>query len=52
MKHHYVPVFLIRQWADASGKVTAYRKSAWGISARPYGPRAVCYSDDLFFAEP
>lgn len=46
-RHHYIPVFLTKAWADQSNKVIRYAKYK-GIERRTVSPKAVFYKDDLY----
>ncbi len=46
-RHHYIPVFLTKAWADQSNKVIRYAKYK-AIERRTVYPTAVFYIDDLY----
>ena len=48
-KHHYVPEFLIKQWADANGQVAPYMRTVTKHPQREQksSPKAFCYKIDL-----
>lgn len=48
MKHHYVPQFLLRQWADDTERVWSYRRIRGAINVRHDAPAATGYEIDLY----
>jgi hypothetical protein len=48
-KHHYVPVFYLREWAKPDGRLTEFsRPTGRGVKARPAGPRGTGYVRGLY----
>lgn len=47
MDHHYLPVFLLKQWAGQDGKVAVFRRVDRGSRVRYFHPRGVAYEKDL-----
>ncbi len=50
-KHHFVPVFYLKQWAGADKRICEYKQRYHGVIALPISPRTffLAYrSDDLF----
>jgi len=49
IRHHYVPQFYLRRWADTDGKVWEYRREPSGmVSERRVSPRATAFRDELY----
>ncbi|MEG8222872.1 DUF4238 domain-containing protein [Sphingomonas sp. HH69] len=49
MKHHYIPQFYLKQWADPSGQVLRYKKLPDGrVMSKRLFPKAIGYRDDLY----
>ncbi|MCC7268483.1 MAG: DUF4238 domain-containing protein [Caulobacteraceae bacterium] len=48
MNHHYVPKFLIREWADEKGEVQSYRRIRGTLEIRRATPAATGYAIDLY----
>jgi hypothetical protein len=49
-KHHYVPQFLLRQWADASGKLKCWSWRDNEITFSLLSPREALFSNHLYRA--
>lgn len=48
-KHHYVPVFYLREWAQADGKLAEFsRPTGSDVKARPAGPKGTGYVRGLY----
>lgn len=51
MKHHYVPKFYLKRWADSNGQILRYRRLPTGrIASKALAPEAVGYQKDLYRA--
>ena len=48
MKHHYVPQFLLRRWADAAGKVQVIAVRNGRVVARARAPEYTGFENDLY----
>lgn len=49
MKHHYIPQFYLKQWADSSGQVLRYKKLSDGrVASKRLFPKAIGYKEDLY----
>jgi len=50
MKHHYVPEFLQRPWADTNpdGKLEVFRLDIEGLPSRRHAPKHTGYEPDLY----
>ena len=50
MRHHYVPEFLLKVWADTSsdGMVEAFRLDQEGLPSWRWAPKATGYEHDLY----
>lgn len=47
MKHHFLPIFLLKQWAASDGRVATYRRRDGGHRVRHFHPRGIGYVTDL-----
>ena len=47
-KHHYVPVFYLKQWAKADGRLIEFSRPSGRVEARPCGPRGTGYKRGLY----
>jgi hypothetical protein len=47
-KHHYIPVFYLKQWAGADGMVCEMRKVRSGLSILRKSPKATSFKRDLY----
>ena len=50
MRHHYVPKFLLKAWADTSsdGMVEVFRLDLPGLRSQRWAPKATGYEPDLY----
>lgn len=48
INHHYLPVFYLRQWCDANGKVVHYYRPYKDIVASPIAPDNTGYEPRLY----
>jgi hypothetical protein len=48
INHHYIPVFYLRQWCDAAGKVTRYYRPNVEVVASPITPENTGYEPHLY----
>src|SRR6267154_988584 len=46
--HHFIPAFILAQWADGSGKLVEYTIKHDKVIAKPVGPRATGYEQHLY----
>jgi hypothetical protein len=46
--HHFIPVFLLKQWAAANGKLVEYTIKRHKLIAKPVGPRSTGFEVDLY----
>jgi hypothetical protein len=46
--HHFIPVFLLKQWAGQDGKLIEYTIKHGNLIAKPVGPRSTGYEFDLY----
>ena len=51
MKHHYVPQFYLKQWAEADGKVPYFRWLSGRTLVDRIAPRSTAFEDDLYARE-
>ena len=51
IKHHYVPQFYLRQWADASGKLVRYYRPHKAVVATRTAPKSTGYEEGLYSFE-
>lgn len=48
-KHHYIPVFYLREWAGPDGRLAEFsRPTAQDVKARPAGPKGTGYVRGLY----
>jgi hypothetical protein len=48
-KHHYVPVFYLREWAGDDGRLAEFsRPTGEGVKSRPAGPKGTGYVRGLY----
>lgn len=47
-KHHYIPVFYLKQWANANGRLIEYSKPYRQVEARPTSPKGTGYVRGLY----
>ena len=50
-KHHYVPVFFLKQWAGADGRLCEYKSLRGQILTRRTFPAGTGYEKDLYRGE-
>lgn len=50
-KHHYLPRFFLRRWADSEGRVTEYRRAAGKLQIKRRHPGATAYEKNLYTNE-
>lgn len=50
-KHHYVPQFFLRQWADADGRLVRYYRPYKEVVATRTAPRSTAYEEGLYSVE-
>ena len=51
-KHHYIPVFYLKQWTDAEGRLYEFsRPTAGDVKARDCGPKGTGYVRGLYRLE-
>ena len=48
INHHYIPVFYLRQWCDAAGKVTRYYRPNVEVVASLITPENTGYEPHLY----
>ena len=50
MRHHYVPKFLLKAWADTSsdGMIEVFRLDLPGLRSKRWAPKATGYEPDLY----
>ncbi len=48
MKHHYVPQFLLRRWANQNGKLQVFSRRQGRIICTERAPRSTGFVDDLY----
>jgi len=48
INHHYLPVFYLRQWCDATGKVVRYYRPHKDVVASPIAPENTGYEPFLY----
>ena len=46
--HHFMPVFLLKQWAGQNGKLIEYTIKHGKLIAKPVGPHSTGYEFDLY----
>jgi Protein of unknown function (DUF4238) len=51
VKHHYIPVFYLRQWASADKRVCVMRKVQSGLWVDRLSPKGTGYKKDLYRIE-
>ena len=51
IKHHYVPQFYLRQWADARGKLVRYYRPHKAVVATRTAPKSTGYEEGLYSLE-
>lgn len=48
-RHHFIPEFLLKQWASPSGELLRYRRDERGkVRRKPASPKSVCFGWDLY----
>lgn len=48
-KHHYIPVFYLKQWTNTNGKLIEYSRTHRGaLVAKPVGPKSTGFQRDLY----
>ena len=47
-KHHYIPVFYLRQWTGQDGKLVAWSRPRRDVIPHRRHPQAVAYQEDLY----
>jgi hypothetical protein len=50
-KHHYVPVFYLKQWTGTDGRLCEYKNSGGQILTRQTFPAGTGYERDLYRVE-
>jgi hypothetical protein len=50
-KHHYLPIFYLKQWARADGRVTRYYRPNREVVAHPIAPKNTGYEPGLYSLE-
>src|SRR5258708_37469711 len=48
INHHYLPVFYLRQWCNAAGKVVRYYRPHRAVVASPITPENTGYEPALY----
>src|SRR5260370_27643245 len=48
INHHYLPVFYLRQWCNAAGKVMRYYRPHRNVVASPITPENTGYEPSLY----
>jgi hypothetical protein len=48
INHHYLPVFYLRQWRNANGKVIRYHRPYKDVVASPIAPNNTGYEPGLY----
>ncbi|MGD9843720.1 MAG: DUF4238 domain-containing protein [Steroidobacteraceae bacterium] len=50
MRHHYVPQFLLREWADGTvdSRVEVFRLDLAGLKSSRLAPKNTAYEDNLY----
>lgn len=51
IKHHYIPQFYLREWADASGKLVRYYRPHKKVVATRTAPKSTGYEEGLYSVE-
>ena len=46
--HHFIPAFLLKQWAGQNGKLIEYTIKHGKVIAKPVGPHSTGYEFDLY----
>ena len=46
--HHFIPAFLLKQWAGQNGKLIEYAIKHGKVIAKPVGPHSTGYEFDLY----
>jgi hypothetical protein len=50
-KHHYLPVFYLKQWAALDGRVIRYHRPNREVVAHPIAPKNTAYEEALYSLE-
>jgi len=48
ISHHFVPIFYLKAWSAADGRVTRYYRPYKDVVASPIGPKYAGYEDHLY----
>lgn len=50
--HHYIPIFLLKNWVDERGKLLRYRRNGAGqVVSKRLAPKSVCRERHLYLTE-